>query len=117
MLENAESFDFFSLQNHHFSILPLGIYMFKVNNRNTRTRCEICSKLTKIIVNFEHFTLRSSVFINFEQVNVDWVAKLWASMSKSKSKYVVFCSPFFYIRGEYGNFRSIGGLFRNLKIA
>ena len=25
---------------------PAGIYMFKVNNRNTRTRCEICSKLT-----------------------------------------------------------------------
>ena len=23
-----------------------GNYMFKVNNRNTRTRCEICSKLT-----------------------------------------------------------------------
>ena len=26
--------------------LPAGNYMFKVNNRNTRTRCEICSKLT-----------------------------------------------------------------------
>ena len=25
---------------------PAGIYLFKVNNRNTRTRCEICSKLT-----------------------------------------------------------------------
>ena len=25
---------------------PTGNYMFKVNNRNTRTRCEICSKLT-----------------------------------------------------------------------
>ena len=25
---------------------PAGNYMFKVNNRNTRTRCEICSKLT-----------------------------------------------------------------------
>ena len=25
---------------------PAGIYMFKVNNRNTRTRFEICSKLT-----------------------------------------------------------------------
>ena len=25
---------------------PAGIYMFKVNNRNTRTRCEVCSKLT-----------------------------------------------------------------------
>ena len=23
-----------------------GNYMFKVNNRNTRARCEICSKLT-----------------------------------------------------------------------
>ena len=25
---------------------PAGSYMFKVNNRNTRTRCEVCSKLT-----------------------------------------------------------------------
>ena len=25
---------------------PAGIYLPKVNKRNTRTRCEICSKLT-----------------------------------------------------------------------
>ena len=25
---------------------PAGNYMFKVNNRNTKTKCEICSKLT-----------------------------------------------------------------------
>ena len=25
---------------------PTGNYMFKVNNRNTKTKCEICSKLT-----------------------------------------------------------------------
>ena len=25
---------------------PFGNYMFKVNNRNTRTRCEVYSKLT-----------------------------------------------------------------------
>ena len=25
---------------------PVGNYIFKVNNRNSRTRCEICSKLT-----------------------------------------------------------------------
>ena len=25
---------------------PAGIYLFKVNNRNTRARCEIYSKLT-----------------------------------------------------------------------
>ena len=36
---------------HHFrknSVppCPAGIYLLKFNNRNTRTRCEICSKLT-----------------------------------------------------------------------
>ena len=36
---------------HHFSysnsfLNPVGNYMFKVYNRNARTRCEICSKLT-----------------------------------------------------------------------
>ena len=26
--------------------IPASIYLLKVNNKNTRTRCEICSKLT-----------------------------------------------------------------------
>ena len=26
--------------------LPAGTYMFRANNRTTRARCEICSKLT-----------------------------------------------------------------------
>ena len=30
-------------KNRHY---PVNIYLLKVNNRNTRTRCEICSKLT-----------------------------------------------------------------------
>ena len=30
-----------------FNDLPVGIYMFKFNNRDTKTRCEICSKFTK----------------------------------------------------------------------
>ena len=71
--------------------------MFKVNNRNTRRRCEICSKFTIktpewrywrrfgfFTVNFEHishlvlvflfFTPCSSVSIfNFEQVIAGWV--------------------------------------------
>ena len=38
------------------SKFPAGIYMFKVNNRNTRTRYEICSKL-------KYFTPCSSVSI------------------------------------------------------
>ena len=28
------------------ALIPAGIYLLKVNNKNTRTRCEICSKLT-----------------------------------------------------------------------
>ena len=43
-----------------FMTIPAGIYQLKVNNRNTRARCEICSKLTiKTPDNFEH-------------VNADW---------------------------------------------
>ena len=58
--------------------------MFKDNNRSTRTKSEICSKLTiktperhhwcrsgVFIVNFEHNFLPCSRFsiVNFEQVN------------------------------------------------
>ena len=49
------------IQSTEDKCFPAGIYLLKVNNRNTITRCEICSKLTiKIperrvsIVNFEH---------------------------------------------------------------
>ena len=61
--------------------------MFKVNNRNTRIRYEICSKLTiktperrhwrhsgVFIVNLTYFTPCSSVsIVNFERVTADWV--------------------------------------------
>ena len=30
----------------YLELFPVGIHMFKVNNRNTRARCVICSKLT-----------------------------------------------------------------------
>ena len=61
--------------------------MFKVNNRNTRARCEICSKLTIktperrqwsrsgiFIVNFEHILHLALLFLfaDFEQINADW---------------------------------------------
>ena len=50
---------------------PAGKYMFKVNYRRTRTRCEICSKLT--IKKLERPQWRcSGVIVNFEQVNAGW---------------------------------------------
>ena len=59
-----------------FVAFPTNNYMFKVNNRNTRPRCEICSKLTikkqerrhwrrcgVFIVNFEHISNLVLVFL------------------------------------------------------
>ena len=69
---------------------PVNTYLFKINNRNTRKRCEICSKLTiktierhhcylsgVFIVNFEHASLLFLVFtiVEFEQGNVSWEMK------------------------------------------
>ena len=42
--------------------IKAGIYLLKVNIRNTRTRCEICSKLT--ITTPEQHWRRSGVFIS-----------------------------------------------------
>ena len=51
---------------------PAGNYIFKLNNKNTRTRCKICSKLT-IKTPERRYWRRSGIFIvNFEQVNVGW---------------------------------------------
>ena len=51
------------------SILPISIYLLKVNNRNTRTRCEICSKLTIKTPKRRHWH-RSGVFIvNSEHIS------------------------------------------------
>ena len=51
------------------SISPAGNYMFKVNNRNTRRRCEICPKLTIKTPEQRHWH-RSGVFIvNFGHIS------------------------------------------------
>ena len=61
-----------------------GIYLIKVNNRNTRIRCEICSSLTIKIPEWRHWRrslLTLNIFtpcysvsiVNFEHVNAAWV--------------------------------------------
>ena len=48
---------------------PPNIYQFKVNNRNTRKKCEICSKLTIKTPKRRHWH-RSGVFVvNFEHIS------------------------------------------------
>ena len=57
-----------------FIIIPAGNYMFKVNNRNTNTKCEIFSKLTIKTpeVAIGHYTPLAISIVNFEQVNAGW---------------------------------------------
>ena len=69
-MENTwDAHDILDLWSH---MLPVNIYLFKVNNRNTRKRCEICSKLTiktsdvgsgAFNVNFLMLTLLFQVFL------------------------------------------------------
>ena len=47
-----------------------GIYLLKVNNTNTRTRCEICSKLTiKTPDQFHSRRFGGGFFVNFEHMS------------------------------------------------
>ena len=79
---------------------PAGIYLFKVNNENTRANSEICSKLTKrdqnnvnkvILVSllltsniFKHCSNTSTV--DFEQVNAGYVDLKYALFNRVKQK-------------------------------
>ena len=56
----------------HIIPYPTGNYMFKVNNGSTKTKCEICSKLTIKLTK-----PCSSVSVNFEQVNAGRINMTW----------------------------------------
>ena len=48
---------------------PTDIYLFKVNNKNTKTMCEICSKLTMKKTE-RCYKRRSNVFfVNYEHIS------------------------------------------------
>ena len=60
---------FIANYNHHANAIPANIYLFKINNRNIRKRCEICSKLT-IKPPERHHWRHSGVFlVNFKQIS------------------------------------------------
>ena len=62
--------------------------MLKVNDRNTRTSCEICFKLT---IKAPYFTPCSSVsVVNFEQANGSW--ELFRIFISLLQYFLVFCS-------------------------
>ena len=54
---------------------PANIYSFKVKNKNTRKRCEICSKITiktrerRICCRNDACCLSSAFIVNFEHIS------------------------------------------------
>ena len=48
---------------------PAGIYLLKVNNRNTSARCEICAKLTIKIPERCHSRGSGIFIVNFEHIS------------------------------------------------
>ena len=84
-------------------MFPAGIYLLKVNNRNTRTRCEICLKLTiktserchycrsgVFIVNLEHISHRILVFLLLT-LNMYLSAGLIVKLAICGLKFELFC--------------------------
>ena len=56
--------------NLRFFDNSVGIYMFKVNNRNTRSKmCEICSKLTIKTPEQRHWRRSGVSIVNFEHIS------------------------------------------------
>ena len=53
--------------------IPAGIYLFKVNNKKTRTRCEIYSKLKEKTPERRHWPHSGVFIVNFEHVISGWV--------------------------------------------
>ena len=61
---------FFSAFNTFSKLIyPTDIYLFKVNNSNTRTMSEICWKLTIEIPERRHWSRCYSFISNFEQIS------------------------------------------------
>ena len=82
-----------------YGCFPVGIYLLKVNNRITRTRCEMCSTLT---------TWSDVSIVNFEQVNADWLIcsknvflysmKIYLYATKIKMKIIWHLTKCIYIQ-------------------
>ena len=69
------------IETNSFAI-SVGNHMFKVNNRNSRTKCEICSKLTIKTPELRNWH-RSGVFIvNFEHISHIVLVSLLLTLSR-----------------------------------
>ena len=63
-------------------ILPASIYLLKVNNRNTRTRCETCSNVTIKTPEQRHWRCSGVFIVNFEHTSYIFLVLLLLTLNK-----------------------------------
>ena len=69
--------------------VPAGIYLFKVNNRNKRIRCVICSKLTIKISELHHWLFFGVFIRNSEHIShFFWCFCCWLGTRKLPARTV-----------------------------
>ena len=75
-----------------YTTFPVSIYMFKVNNKNTRTRCEICLKLTIKTPQRRHWRDYGVFIVNFEHIShlvLVFLLKLWAGKCRQSLMHLM----------------------------
>ena len=80
------------LQKGNTMINPAGNYMFEVNDKNTRKRCQICSKLKLVSAIFYQ------IFISHQMIALQKLRRMLFISSKklfSFSRYSSFCISIF----------------------
>ena len=80
--ENSERLKAENYFHKNVRSYPVGIYLFKVNNRNTRTRCEICLKLAIKTPEGRHWRFSGVFIVNFEQISHVVLVFLLLSLSR-----------------------------------
>ena len=87
--------------NREILIIPIDIYLFKVNNGNTRAMREICSTLTiktpeRLLLILNRFTYCSGIsIVDFEQVNADWNSFKHLILCISAYRYILNFSKWY----------------------
>ena len=79
---NEVVFQFKSFYFINVKLKPAENYMFKVNNRNTRTWCEICSKLTIKKTERRHWRRSGYLTVNFEHISHFALVSLLLTLSR-----------------------------------
>ena len=105
---------------NRFMLIQANIYLFKFNNKNTRKKCEGCSKLT-IKTPKRRQWRHSGVFINFENISLLFLKILFRAYNfiiKSITRSLIifkkprkmtndFFNHYIFVRTSSGHYQSI----------